>query len=86
MATHELNEQDEQLRVATEREAARHWPGARVFVHAQDGQYRAAVHLPEDGLTLAASAERSELRQTPRDALDEVMQTIRRQRATLLEH
>lgn len=86
METHKLTDHDEQLRAETEREAAKHWPGARVVVHAQDGQYRAAVHLPEDGMTLAASAERSELHETARAALDEVMHTIKRQRATLLEH
>jgi len=80
-----LGKDDEQLRLHTEQEAVKHWPGARVLVHGEAGQYRAAVHLPEDGVSLAVSAESSEPRASPREALDEVLRTIKKQKVPALD-
>ena len=80
-----LQAEDEALRVACEREALRHWPGARVLVDTVEGRYRAAVYLPEDGADPGASAERSEPRTAASEALRELCDIITRQDAPLLE-
>lgn len=79
-----LNTGDEQLRQQCEREAEKHWPGARVLVDAPGGGMRAAVYLPEDGVEPAASAVHSAVHGTARAALDEVLALIRQQKAPLL--
>jgi hypothetical protein len=83
MAEVKLGKVDEQLRRQAEYEALRHWPGARVLVHGDGDRYRAAVHLPEDGVSLSTSAERSEPHSSPHDALEEVLSSIKAQKASL---
>ena len=76
----QLKGEEERLRQQCEREASEHWPGARVLVDVVNGRYHAAVYLPEDGIEAAASAEQSELRDSPRDALEEVLIAMQKQK------
>jgi hypothetical protein len=75
-----LNAEEERLRLECELEATGYWPGARVLVDTIDGKVRAAVYLPEDGAEPDASAECSAPRSSAREALDEVLVSLRRQR------
>lgn len=71
-----LNGEDERLRLECEQAALQFWPGARVLVHGDEGRYRAAVFLPEDGVDPDACAEPSDLHRTPHAALDEVLHAL----------